>query len=180
MKKAHQGQTRYPVRGSSVRVPYIIHPLLMCCQAHALGIKDDVILTGILLHDVCEDCGILPEDLPFSEDVQTAVRLLTKNKARKAEIGKEKATEEYYKGIRSNKVAMVIKSIDRCNNISDMALSFSPEKMRKYILETEQYIMPILDLIKERYLEFNDLAFLLKYQLRSMMETQKVMLMRII
>lgn len=52
--------------------------------------------------------------------------------------------------------------------------------MRKYILETEQYIMPILDLIKERYLEFNDLAFLLKYQLRSMMETQKVMLMRII
>ena len=180
MREAHSGQTRYPVRGSSVRVPYIIHPLLMACQAHALGIHDDVVLTVILLHDVCEDCGVLPEDLPFTEEVRTAVRLLTKDKKHFAEVGKEKALEEYYEGIRTNKTAMLVKCIDRCNNISDMALSFSPEKMRRYILETEDYIVPILDYIKENYIEYNNAVFLLKYQMRSMMETQKVMLMKLI
>ena len=180
MREAHLGQTRYPVRGSSVRVPYIIHPLLMACQAHALGIHDDVVLTVILLHDVCEDCGILPEDLPFTEEVRTAVRLLTKDNKHFAEVGKEKALEEYYEGIRTNKTAMLVKCIDRCNNISDMALCFSPEKMRSYILETEEYIVPILDYIKENYIEYNNAVFLLKYQMRSMMETQKVMLMKLI
>ena len=75
---------------------------------------------------------------------------------------------------------MLVKCIDRCNNISDMALSFSPEKMRRYILETEDYIVPILDYIKENYIEYNNAVFLLKYQMRSMMETQKVMLMKLI
>ena len=180
MREAHFGQTRYPVRGSSVRVPYIIHPLLMACQAHALGIRDDTVLTVILLHDVCEDCGILPEDLPFSEEVRTAVALLTKDKKRFSELGKEKALEEYYEKIRTNKTAMIVKCIDRCNNISDMALCFSPEKMRRYILETEEYIIPILDYIKEHYMEYNSAVYLLKYQMRSMMETQKVMLMKLI
>ena len=180
MREAHFGQTRYPVRGSSVRVPYIIHPLLMACQAHALGIRDDTVLTVILLHDVCEDCGILPEDLPFSEEVRTAVALLTKDKKRFSELGKEKALEEYYEKIRTNKTAMIVKCIDRCNNISDMALCFSPEKMRSYILETEEYIIPILDYIKEHYMEYNSAVYLLKYQMRSMMETQKVMLMKLI
>ena len=180
MRDAHFGQTRYPVRGSSVRVPYIIHPLLMACQAHALGIQDDTVLTVILLHDVCEDCGILPEDLPFSEEVRTAVALLTKDEKRFSELGKEKALEEYYRKIRTNKTAMIVKCIDRCNNISDMALCFSPEKMRRYILETEEYIIPILDYIKEHYMEYNSAVYLLKYQMRSMMETQKVMLMKLI
>ena len=180
MRDAHFGQTRYPVRGSSVRVPYIIHPLLMACQAHALGIRDDTVLTVILLHDVCEDCGILPEDLPFSEEVRTAVALLTKDNKRFSELGKEKALEEYYRKIRTNKTAMIVKCIDRCNNISDMALCFSPEKMRRYILETEEYIIPILDYIKEHYMEYNSAVYLLKYQMRSMMETQKVMLMKLI
>jgi len=180
MREAHFGQTRYPVRGSSVRVPYIIHPLLMACQAHALGIRDDTVLTVILLHDVCEDCGILPEDLPFSEEVRTAVALLTKDKKRFSELGKEKALEEYYGKIRTNKTAMIVKCIDRCNNISDMALCFSPEKMKSYILETEDYIIPILDYIKEHYMEYNSAVYLLKYQMRSMMETQKVMLMKLI
>ncbi len=180
MRDAHSGQTRYPVRGSSVRVPYIVHPLLMACQAHALNIRDDSVLTVILLHDVCEDCGIKPEELPFSEEVRTSVKLLTKDKKRFSELGKEKALQEYYAGIRTDKTAMLVKCFDRCNNISDMALCFPPKKMREYILETEEYIIPILDYIKENYLEYASTSFILKYQLRSMMETQKVMLMKLI
>ena len=62
-------------------IPYIIHPLTMACQAHAMGIRDDRVLSVCLLHDVCEDCGVTPEELPFSKDVQKSVALLTKHRA---------------------------------------------------------------------------------------------------
>ncbi len=178
-RSCHAGQTRYHVNGSTEDVPYIIHPLLMCCQAHALGIRDDVTLTAILLHDVCEDCGVAPEELPFSGEVREAVHLVTKDKAEFARLGKEAAEKAYYKRISANRSAMVVKCIDRCNNISTMALCFSPEKMAEYIVETETYIIPILDQIKESYMDLNDAAFLLKYQMRAMLETQKAMLMKL-
>ena len=78
MREKHAGQYRVPPRGSEVQLPYYAHPALMACQAYAMGVKDDTILATALLHDVCEDCDVRPEELPFSEAVQTAVRLLTK------------------------------------------------------------------------------------------------------
>ncbi|MBR5489226.1 MAG: bifunctional (p)ppGpp synthetase/guanosine-3',5'-bis(diphosphate) 3'-pyrophosphohydrolase, partial [Firmicutes bacterium] len=57
--KKHDGQTRKGPEG----VPYISHPLYMACQAISLGIADDDMLAAVLLHDVCEDCGVLPEKL---------------------------------------------------------------------------------------------------------------------
>ncbi|NLM85462.1 MAG: hypothetical protein GX171_02075 [Clostridiales bacterium] len=48
-------------------VPYINHPLTMVCHALAMGVKDDDILSAILLHDVVEDCGQKLEDLPCNE-----------------------------------------------------------------------------------------------------------------
>lgn len=61
-------------------IPYIIHPLTMACQAHALGIRDDRVLSVCLLHDVCEDCNVTPEELPFSKAVQKSVALMTKHR----------------------------------------------------------------------------------------------------
>ena len=176
MRKCHEGQTREAVRGSNIKIPYIVHPLTMACHAHAMGIRDDTILATALLHDVCEDCWITPEELPFSKDVKTAVGLLTKNKARFQEIGRETALAEYYEGIRSNKTAMLVKCLDRCHNLSTMAASFSAEKMTKYIIETERDILPLLDEIKHRFIDLNDAAFLLKYQMLGLVETQKALL----
>ena len=55
----HEGQKRKSGE------PYAIHPLWMASYAVALGIKDDATIAVILLHDVCEDCGIELETLPF-------------------------------------------------------------------------------------------------------------------
>ena len=38
--------------------PYIVHPLTMACNAVSMGIKKDAVIATILLHDVCEDCGV--------------------------------------------------------------------------------------------------------------------------
>ena len=177
-RRAHEGQTRYPAPGVMELVPYYIHPLMLCCQARAMGLSDEVLLTSLLLHDVCEDCGITPDELPFSDEVRETVGLVTKKKDRFRELGKERALSEYYAGIRTSQRAMLVKCIDRCHNVSTMALVFSIEKMASYIKETEYYILPMLDIIRQDDDDLRDAAFMLRYQLRSMMESLKAMLFK--
>lgn len=176
MRRCHQGQIRDTARGSTETVPYIVHPLTMACQAHAMGIREDTVLAAALLHDVCEDCGVNPEELPFSPPIRTVVALLTKDAERFLEVGRKTALEEYYSGISGNQTAMLVKCLDRCSNLSTMVSSFTGEKMARYITETEAYILPMLEEIKRRYLDWNDAAFLLKYQILALLETQKALL----
>ena len=48
--------------------------------------------------------------------------------------------------------------------------------LRCVITETEAYVLPMLEEIKRRYLDWNDAAFLLKYQILALLETQKALL----
>ncbi len=73
----HAGQACKPNLGSRQRTACNVHPLIVACQAYAMGIRDDVTLTVALLHDVCEDCHVRPKDLPLSTEVQEAVAFLT-------------------------------------------------------------------------------------------------------
>ncbi len=167
MKEAHKGQTR---KGKE-HIPYIYHPLMMCCHALALGIREDEILAAILLHDVCEDCGILPEELPVSKEVQKAVSLLTFTLKEGQEL--HDAQVAYCQKISENRIALLIKILDRCNNISTMAIGFSKEQMGRYIKNTEEFIFPLLERLKRDYPQHYDHAFLLKYQIVSLLETFK-------
>lgn len=173
-KEKHAGVYRDPNlylgREAKEKVPYILHPLMMACHAHALGIRDDEVLTSIMLHDVCEDCDVKPEELPFSENVQKIVALLTKNQAHKHDPGYD---DKYYAAIKLNPKAAIVKALDRCNNVSTMAGSFEPDKLAAYIKETEKYGYDLFDYIKEHYLEYNDAIYVIKYQVMSTIETIK-------
>lgn len=153
-------------------IPYIIHPLMMACHAHALGIRDDAVLSACMLHDVCEDCGVRAEELPFSDEVKQIVGLLTKDEAHKHDPS---YPDKYYRAIMKNPKAAIVKALDRCNNVSTMATSFTPDKLIEYIKETEDYGYPLFDYIKEHYLEYNDAIFVIKYQVVSLLETIKCM-----
>ena len=174
MRDKHSGQFRKELKFSAARIPYIIHPLMMACHAQSMGINDDAMIAVILLHDVCEDCGVAPEELPFSEDIAESVRLLTKTEHRG--LSKEEYTEAYYKAIGKNKMAAVAKILDRCNNISTMAQSFDNRKLSGYITETEQYIYPLLTKIKRSWPEYNNTVFLVRYQMLAVIESLKNML----
>ena len=171
MKEKHMGQFRK--QGKLVRelVQYINHPLMMACQAHAFGIRDDCLLASILLHDVVEDTDTCIEDLPFSDEVKHIVGLVSFSVPEKGT--KDDAKKAYYAAIRNDGKACVVKIIDRCNNVSTMAASFSRKKMMEYIEETEKYILPLINVLKHNYPEYSDLAFLTKYQLISIIETIK-------
>lgn len=124
-KEKHNGQPRKEGHGSE-RVPYINHPLLLTCHALALGLEEDNLLSACLLHDVCEDCDVEPEELPVNEETREAVRLLSKP------LGFKKTEKEYYAyydGISQNRIAVMVKLLDRCNNVSSMATSFTDEHM---------------------------------------------------
>lgn len=176
MKKQHKGQFRKPSLFSDVRVPYIVHPLMMACHAHALGIREDKILATILLHDVCEDCDVTPEDLPFSEEVREAVRLLSFQV--KPGESRSDAKKRYYAAIADNRIARIVKILDRCNNTSTMASSFTQKKLVAYVNETETYVMPMLEQAKYAIPEYADAFYLLKYHMRSVLESIKAMATR--
>ena len=161
-KEKHAGQFRKP---EEAKIPYIIHPLTMTCHALAMGLEEDTLLAALLLHDVCEECGVSPEELPFSAEVRSIVALVTKPP-------KPYSEEAYFKAIRENPTACLVKCIDRCSNLSTMANGFSKEKIGAYVRETEEYYPELLRIVK-KCPAYNNAAWLLSYQIRSLLETAR-------
>lgn len=149
--------------------PYIVHPLMMACNAVSLGIKDDNVVATILLHDVCEDCGVSIAELPVNDTVKHAVDLMT-FRVMDGET-KEIAKNRYYNMLLQCKEAALTKLIDRCHNVSSMAGTFSVQKLKAYIEETRQYVLPLLRKVKTQYPEESDILFVLKYHIVSVVDS---------
>ena len=162
-RQLHEGQ----VRKGKAKIPYINHPLLVACHALSLGLGDEF-AAAALLHDACEDCGVTTEELPVGEAVREAVELLTKKPGLSG--------EQYYGRIGQNPIAATVKLLDRCSNVSAMSAAFSQEKMAQYIRETEEYLLPMLQPLKENHPELSSALFLIKYHIVSVLETVKRLL----
>ena len=160
----HRGQ----FRDSRDNVPYIVHPMQIAFHAIALGLWEDDLLATCLLHDVCEDCGVEVEDLPVNEETREAVRLLTKNK--EVTRASEEGLKAYYDEISKNRIASIVKLLDRCNNISGMAAGFTEKRMAQYIQETEKYIYPMIQKTSDNFPEYAKQIFLIKYHMTSVIE----------
>jgi len=161
-REKHHGQFRKSGE------PYIVHPLTMACDAMSLGIKDDNTIATILLHDVCEDCGVSLQELPVNDEVRRGVELMTFSMM-DGET-KEIAKHRYYNMLIQSKEAAMTKLIDRCHNVSSMAGTFSIEKLKAYIEETRTYVLPLLRKVKEHYPEESDRLFTLKYHITSVVD----------
>lgn len=151
--------------------PYIIHPLSMACQAVSLNLKDEDIIVACLLHDVVEDCNVLAGELPIkSERARAAIVHLTHISGDPLDI--------YYRGIYGNEVASLVKLLDRCDNVSTMAGVFSPEKTMSYIEETRDYVMPLWRGTKDKFPQYSNALFVLKYHILSVIDgLEKCLLM---
>ena len=161
-REKHEGQMRKSGN------PYIVHPLTMACNALSLGIKDDDIIATILLHDVCEDCGVSLEELPVNDNVRRGVELMTFT-VMEGET-KETAKIRYYNLLLQSKEATFTKLIDRCHNVSSMAGAFNIEKLKSYIEETRQYVLPLIRKAKLKYPDEADILFAIKYHMVSVVD----------
>ena len=171
LREAHEGQDRKSRYGFGTS--YIVHPLTMACQALAMGIRDDEVIAVCLAHDMVEDSDgrVKLSDLPEGH-IRNAVRLLSKNECPYVDDDWETM---YYKDIRKNPLASLVKVLDRVNNVAGMADAFSRDWMIKYTGETARYYPALLEVIK-KVPEWNDAWWLLRYQLMTQLETYKRLL----
>ena len=171
-RSSHDGQTRK----GDFAIPYITHPLNIACHAMSLEIEEDEVIAAALLHDVCEDCDILPEELPVSEEVQEAVRLLTRIPMEGE--SREDTLKRYYGRLIKNRQATIVKLLDRCNNVSFMTFAFPDDKIRDYIAETRTYVLPLLEEARTRYPVYGNAYFLVKYHICSVINSIDVLVNR--
>ena len=163
--EAHAGQSR-----KRSTTPYIYHPLNLACHALSMDIKDDAIIAACLLHDVVEDCNVKLQDLPVDDETKELVRLMTHEKT--TDENRDKVMSNYYSALAANPKGALIKCIDRCNNLTTMSWGLSRERIYRMIKETEEYYPALLKSIKYTT-EFNNAAWLLKYQMESMLDIYK-------
>lgn len=162
----HDGVTR-----KNSEIPYIYHPLNMACHALSMGINEDEIIAAILLHDVVEDVkGVTLEDLPVNEEARELVRLMTKDKSKGSHD--PEMLDKYYAGLASNPKAALIKCIDKCNNMTTMSWGLSRKSKFQQIEEFDKYFPKLLKVVKDTP-EYNNAAWLLKYQIESMLDIYK-------
>lgn len=166
-RKAHEGQTR-----RSDGSPYIIHPLGMACYAVALGLRDENIISTILLHDVVEDCDKQVEYLPVNDTVKRAVKYMTIVKF-DTDVDKVETKCRYFNELLESKEALICKALDRYNNLSDMPMNFTKDAMGKNVAETEVLLLPILKKAKEKYADLADILFVLRINISTLNEAIK-------
>ncbi len=179
VKEMHAGQ----LRTGKDHVPYYSHPLLVANHAVALGFLEDDLISAALLHDVCEDCNVLPEELPASEETKKAVSLLTKQPLLKPDsrAGEEEwiryyrekhlLNQTYYSALQTSRIASIVKLLDRCNNISSMSTAWKAPKLAHYIQETEDFVLPLLHFIERTCPQYQNQCFLIRYHMKSVIET---------
>lgn len=171
----HEGQYR------NDKIPYIYHPLKVCSMLISYGIDDDITLASALLHDVLEDCedklpkkgDELEEAYHLDDEILKIVRILSKKSGLN-----DRELAVYFDKIRENPKAALIKLTDRLHNISTV-YTFEYPKMRKYIVETAKYLIPMASYCKRYYPAYSNAFSILKSGIESMNNSMSVMLDKI-
>lgn len=157
-RKAHKDQERKDGR------PYIIHPLSMACDAIACRGATDEIIATILLHDVCEDCGIPLSALPVNAIVKRGVELMTVPEVPKDD--KPAIKRLYFGKLLESKEAIVCKAFDRNANLNDAEGALTEDAIVKNIVETHELLMPVLKEAKYAYPELSDMLHTIRTALK--------------
>lgn len=152
--------------------PFFYHGIRVASELVALGVTEDNIIAAALLHDVFEDCDIIPDDLKriygISDEVIHFLHVLNKKEY--------DSVEKYYEAVSKYRETLLVKISDRCHNISTMTGAFSNKKMREYIEETHKYVIPLCKYGKNYYPEYSDQIFVMKYHIESLLSTISFML----
>lgn len=162
-REKHKGQKRKDGQ------PYIVHPLTLASWIVALEIYDDNLIAVALLHDVVEDCGVSLESLPFNDVIKTGVKYMTITSYN----DEDKATtkKRYFKELLESKEAVVVKALDRLNNLGDMEGNLTEEAIIKNVKETDELLLPVLKEAKEIYPELSNVLYLIREMIKIINRT---------
>ena len=179
--KLHKGQERNDlqmINGVPTKVPYVYHCLQVCNSLieHSIPFsKEDLdkLYAAALLHDTIEDCksslqqgGVeLVSRYRVDKEVYEIIKLLTKPK---------NCTEEemanYFNNIKQNKMALLIKIADRNNNVSDL-YNMRDKRLKKYIEETKNYVIPLCTEGRKKYPEVKGVINIYKSSITALINS---------
>jgi guanosine-3',5'-bis(diphosphate) 3'-pyrophosphohydrolase len=139
-EKSHAGQKR------SSGEDYIIHPINVAATLIKLRMDLDTIMAG-LLHDVVEDCNVLPSEIEkeISPDVAEVVVGLTKISKIKFKSKEESQIENFRKmvvAMAKDLRVIIVKLADRMHNMRTLQY-VSDEKQKKIAQETLDIYVPL-------------------------------------
>ena len=134
--------------GLAYHLPYLIHPLLVCRMLVDLQVplskeEEDIMLAAALCHDMIEDLPFehhgreLYEIYHLDPRVYETVLLVSKRKD-----FSEEEERAFFRKIRENKLALLIKLSDRGNNVEDL-YNMSVWKVHEYVGETKKFFLPM-------------------------------------
>lgn len=174
-RKFHDGQ--YRKSGE----PYVTHPLKVCSTLISYGIDDDITLAAAILHDVLEDCGDhlpkggqeLIEEYGIAPEILDIIMILSKRSGLD-----DQQLGQYFQKIEKNPKAALIKLADRLHN-SGSLYTFSDEKMRKYLRETELFLIPMASYCKKYYPQYVNAFSIMKSNIAALNSSMKMMLERV-
>ncbi len=131
--------------------PEFAHQVFMMNFARNLDpalLHPDETLAVLALHDVVEDknVSILDIQAEFGERIARPVFLMT---APEGEAAGEKA--DRFRAMAEDPIASVAKAIDRVHNVVSMVGVFTPEKVARYIAESEELILPMMKSARRRF-----------------------------
>jgi len=152
--------------------PAWAHPVFVANKCRTLAIPKEIeqdLLVVALLHDVLEDSVAHSSELRESvkDENVTHVETLTKKKGM--------STSTYYAGI-SHVIPAIAKGADRWNNLSTMVGVFSPEKIKDYIVESEEHVLPMLKRSKRHNPRFEAVFEGLKSDITIQLEFAKAVI----
>lgn len=143
----------YNLHGKQTRedgAEYYEHPITVARYLVNHGILDDATVACGLLHDVKENCGISLEEISreFGKDTAFLVDLISKRQ--------DETLEEYYARASSDIRAVIVKAADRTHNIGNMVGVFDLSRLKKYVKETKEHVLPMMKNARRIYLEYSD------------------------
>lgn len=131
--------------------PEFAHQVFMMNFARSFDpvlLYPDATLSVLALHDVIEDknVSILEIQAQFGNQIAHPVFLMT---APEGETAEEKA--ERFRAMAECPIASVGKAIDRVHNVVSMVGVFTPDKVARYIAESEELILPMMKAARRRF-----------------------------
>jgi (p)ppGpp synthase/HD superfamily hydrolase len=120
---------------------------------------ESVLLKASLLHDLLEEIPDtkIDEILKIDDESHKVVELV-KEVSKKPEETKPEFLERIL--LRGSRLALLLKCADRISNLTDLHMDTqSGEKFQRYLNETEQYIIPMAEIVNpDMVIELKDLV----------------------
>lgn len=136
----HWGQRR-----KYTEEPYVCHCLEVVSILASFGHTDDTILSAAVLHDVIEDCDVLPSDLIRIHGIDSTVVDLVQELTEPARTGNRatRKAEEAQRLATISPVAQTIKYADLISNTHSITV-YDPDFAKVYLRE-KAAILEVMD-----------------------------------